>query len=417
MKFIIAAASVAAAITAPALGKTTVAVGACNPGVPTYNSIQQAVDSVPPNSTIEVCPGTYAEQVTIAKSLTLTGFATAASTLSAIVAPAGGLAVNGADLDGGSPVAAQILVTGGSNVIISGLTIDGSNNNVTSCGIDVVGILYQNASGTIKADNVINQTQPAGYTGCQGGLAIYAESGGGGAATVTISGNQVQGYQKNGITADDTGTHATISANAIIGAGPTTGAAENAIQIAFGATGVVDGNQLGDTIWALDQPGDTGDAATGILVYDSAGVTIRSNTVGSTQFGIAVVSDGQWPADGAAITGNQIAATYLFDAVDVCGAGNAQISKNTINGATESAIHLDSTCATPSTGNTVSGNRVNGACAAVLQGAGSGGTISGLTALNAANVVLAGDVCPATTGDTVRQGHKSVSVFRPRHVR
>lgn len=404
----------------PAYGKTIVAVGSCNAKVPSYPTIQVAVDSVPAGATIQVCPGSYPEQLTIGKSLTLTGVATQTSAQSAIVAPAGGLAVNGADLDGGGPVAAQILVTGGSAVVISNLTVDGSNNNVTGCGTDVVGILYQNASGTIHGNSVVNQTQPAGYTGCQGGLAIYAESSGAGTATVSVTANQVQGYQKNGITGDDAGTHLTVSANAIIGAGPTDGAAENAVQIAYGATATIAGNQIGDSIWAPDTVGDTGDAASGILVYDSAGVKITGNTVASTQFGITVVSDGSGSADGATISKNKVAATYLFDAVDVCGAGNATIDGNIITGATESGIHLDSSCGTPSTGNSVTGDHVNGACAAVLEGAGSGGTIGGLLALNAANLVLANsDVCPIAPPGAHRHAasRHHASVFRPARVK
>ena len=418
MKIFLTAAGLAAVFTMPALGKTIVAVGSCNPNVPNYSSIQQAVNSVPAAATVQICPGNYPEQVTINKNITLTGVATATSAKSTIVAPAGGLAVNGADLDGGGPIAAQILVTGGSNVVVSNLTIDGSNNAVTGCGTDVVGIIYQNASGAIHGNNVVNQIQPSGYTGCQGGLAVYAESSGSGASTVSITGNQVQGYQKNGITADDAGTHATISGNSIIGAGPTDGAAENAIQIAYGATATISSNQVGDSIWAPDTNTDTGDAASGILVYDSAGVKITANTVASTQFGIAVVSDGSGSADGATISKNRVSATYLFDAVDVCGAGNAQIDNNTLSGSTESAIHLDSSCGTPSTGNTVSANHVNGACAAVLEGAGSSGTINDLSALNATNIVLSGsDVCPsAPPGAQHRQPGARHSVFRPRRV-
>lgn len=417
MKIFLTAAGLAAVFTVPAFGKAVVAVGSCNPNVPNYSTIQQAVDSVPTNATVQICPGNYSEQVTIGKNITLTGFATASSARSAIVAPSGGLVVNAADLDGGGPVAAQILVTGGSNVVISNLTIDGSNNAVTGCGTDVVGIIYQNASGTIRGNSVVNQTQPSGYTGCQGGLAIYAESSGSGVSTVSITGNQVQGYQKNGITADDAGTHVTVTGNSIIGAGPTDGAAENAVQIAYGATATISGNQVGDSIWAPDTNTDTGDAASGILVYDSAGVKITGNTLASTQFGIAVVSDGSGSADGATISNNRVAATYLFDAVDVCGAGNAQISGNTLTGSTESAIHLDSSCGTPSTGNVLSTNHVNGACAAVLEGAGSSGTVNNLTVLNAANIVLTGsDVCPLAQQPLARKSGARHSVFRPRRV-
>jgi hypothetical protein len=35
----------------------TVVVGTCKPSLPSYTSISEAVSSVPPGSTVEVCPG------------------------------------------------------------------------------------------------------------------------------------------------------------------------------------------------------------------------------------------------------------------------------------------------------------------------------------------------------------------------
>ncbi len=46
----------------------TYAVGTCKPTLPSFLSISAAVSSVPAGSTIEVCPGTYAEQVIISNT-------------------------------------------------------------------------------------------------------------------------------------------------------------------------------------------------------------------------------------------------------------------------------------------------------------------------------------------------------------
>jgi hypothetical protein len=93
----------------------------------------------------------------------------------------------------------------------------------------------------------------------------------------------------------------------------TNGAAENSIQIGFGAVGKIASNVAMDDVWAPDTISDSADAASGILVYASSGVTVSGNTVGNTQFGIAFVSDPTFgPADGGTVTGNRIAATpYL----------------------------------------------------------------------------------------------------------
>src|ERR1700692_1768215 len=69
------------------------AVGTCKPSLPSYTTISAAVSSVPPGSTVQVCPGTYPEQVTIAQPLTLKGITSANAGQAVITAPGSGLAV------------------------------------------------------------------------------------------------------------------------------------------------------------------------------------------------------------------------------------------------------------------------------------------------------------------------------------
>src|SRR5580700_1043739 len=72
----------------------TVAVGTCT-NFPYYTTIQTAVTASPAGSTIEICPGTYAEQVTINKKLTLIGVANSQSQKApVIVPPSGGVVAN-----------------------------------------------------------------------------------------------------------------------------------------------------------------------------------------------------------------------------------------------------------------------------------------------------------------------------------
>ena len=65
-------AAVLSCVLAQSAWAASVVVGNCK-ALATYPTIQLAVNSVPPNSTVFVCPGTYAEQVLITKNLTLTG--------------------------------------------------------------------------------------------------------------------------------------------------------------------------------------------------------------------------------------------------------------------------------------------------------------------------------------------------------
>jgi len=371
-----------------------VAVGSCKPSLPSYPTIQQAVNSVPAGSTIQVCPGLYPQQVVVNKNLTIKGIAASNQGAAIITVPPGGLVQNTSSLATGNPIAAQLLVQApASTVTITNLTVDGSNNGIADCSLNPIGIYYQNASGTISHSTVLNEVLGAGLEGCQSGLGVFVQSGGG-SSTVNINNNHVENYQKNGITGNEVGTNVTITSNTVIGQGPTTGAAENSIQIGFGATGSISKNTVGSDVWAPDNIGDPGDAAAGILVFASHGVNIATNNVSNAQFGIAVVGDLTFGnADNSSVTSNTVSATHIFDGIDLC--SNNNIAKmNIVNGSDESGIHIDDSCTGASTGNQVTLNTINSACAGILSGPVAGNTTTPNTFYNAVNLQLTGtNVC------------------------
>src|ERR1039458_4078757 len=129
------------ALSGQAFAGSSVTVGLCaGPGIH-YLTIQSAVTAVPAGGTVRVCPGTYPEQVSINKNLTLIGVSTGTSDAVVIVPPAGGVLQNTTDVcpalysaffTNGAPIAAQVLVTSGP-VSISNLTVDGFGNGLPSC--------------------------------------------------------------------------------------------------------------------------------------------------------------------------------------------------------------------------------------------------------------------------------------------
>jgi hypothetical protein len=367
-------------------------VGTCLPQFTTFSTITQAINAVPAGSTIFVCPGTYPEQLFINKKLSLRGAFNGSTGAAVITAPAGGLVQNTSSLATGNPIAAQIVFDGVSSASVSYLVVDGSNNNIQTCGLNPIGIYYRNSSGSIMKNSVLNQILPSGFTGCQSGLGIFVQSGPSNTSTVSISGNYVHNYQKNGITGNEVGTAVTITGNTVIGSGPTSGAAENSIQIGFGATGTITGNTVGDDIWAPDTSTDPGDAAAGILVFGSFNITISSNVVNSTQFGISVNTDSadNLSGNGNIIKLNKVSTSEIFDGIDLCSNANT-VTGNTVTGSDESAVHFDDTCTGLSTGNSVSGNTLNTACTAFLFGPGaSGNPIGTNTIINTLSVAVNG---------------------------
>ena len=404
---------------------STVAVGNCKSNVPQFSTISAAVTAVPTGGTVDVCPGTYPEQVLITKNLTLLGIASGTSDAAVVVPPAAGLVSNGSDIFG-NPVAAQIFVQG-ANVTVSHLTVDGTGNNLAGCGAPTLeGIYFQNATGKITDDVVRNQYQTdfTDYGGCQNGLAINVESFTN-TATVTISDNSVRAYQKNGITATGAATgpgspgpSVAITANYIVGLAATSmnwpgGAAENGVQVGFGAGGSVTGNTVNDNIWYADDASQPGNAASGILVYASSGITISANSVGSAQFGITVDTDPTYgPADSNVISSNKVSGTQIFDAIDLCSSSNSART-NTVYGSAESGIHVDDSCGSGNN-NTVTGNTINEACAGVLLGTGTGNVTSPNTFFNVTNTTLAGDVLhanPPARSETFGNETASIAVY------
>ncbi len=402
------------------LAAATVYVGNCAPkGAAQFATIQKAVNTSPAGSTILICPGNYPEQVTITKDLNLIGVQAGTADAAVITSPANGVVQNAFDsyMPPSMPVAAQVLVQKAQNVNIANITVDGSNNRINGCAPDLRGIYYQNASGTLAAVATRNQTLAPGLTGCQSGEGIFVQSGYGstGNANVTVQGSSVHSFQKNGITGDGSETNLIVQNNFISGQGPTTGAGENGVQISDGAAGKVVGNTIIDNIYSPDTSSDTGDAASGIIIYASQGVTISNNTIGTTQYGIVTVTDStaagpnnpKGLADQTTISGNQVLNTLIFDAIDVCSSNNT-INGNTIAHAAESGIHLDSRCGSSGINNTVKNNTINEACAGILVGA-TPNDLDNNNIYNAVNTVVGGNTCPANKSQLAAASATTVS--------
>jgi len=351
--------------------------------VPTINQALAAVKGAK-RAVIAVCPGTYTEQVVITQqNLTLVGVADTYSHDSAVIMPpATGSVANTVDLDTGLNIAAQILVQNTTGASISNITLDGTGNGIGDCNTDLPGIMFQNASGTLNHVAVRNQVPNGIPSGCQIGESIYVQSAAGHSSTVTVQNSSVHNYNKNGITGNDLNTNLVLTSNYVQGAGvvPVPGAAQNGIQLGFGATGTIKSNTVIDNIY-----GDPKVAASAnILLYDTAengGITVTRNRVGNSQLPIALITlgdDGANLGDGVTVTDNDIFGTSAYDAIDVCTNGNT-VTGNTIFNSAESGVHLDASCGIQFGGSTGNNNIATGntmvesACAGILADTGTTG--------------------------------------------
>jgi nitrous oxidase accessory protein NosD len=293
----------------------------------TFTSIQDAINAANPGSLIRVCPGTYHEQLSINKTVSIEGDNGAVVLPSSMVANTTG--------SSGGPIAAAILVKDAANVEIEGFIVDTANNGITQCSPDLIGILYQNSSGSIEHNAIRNTKLSATLNGCQSGDAIVVQSLGGGSSNVAIIDNSVHDYQKNGITGNESGTEVTINNNVVTGLGPTAGAAQNGIQVGFGAKGGVQRNTVTDNVWSpCVSLANCAFNATGILVFQSDDVRVEHNSVATNQVGI--FAGGQ----NAKIEFNKISNSLVLVGIDLAG-DNSIAGHNDVTNSGQAAILIE----------------------------------------------------------------------------
>jgi hypothetical protein len=368
------------------------AVGLCSAAGTHYTTIQAAVtaaEALATPRTVRVCPGTYTEQVVLTDSLTLEGVTNGTNDLVVITPPSGGVAANTTDVcpgtysaycTNGTPIAAQILVENTTGVTISNLTVDGFGNQLPVCSsTDLMGILFQNASGIV--DHVAARNEVTGDTvnGCQTGKGIYIESSTG-SSTVTVENSSVHNYSKNGITARYPGTTLTATGNYVQGSGiQTNGAAQNGIELAFGASGTITTNNVIDNVWFCPETNAGGNGCTNvssasdILLYDAesdVSNAVNTNVVGNSNIPIGLETGDEYGSaersDGVYVKANKVFGTGYYDAIDLCSNGN-DVTGNVIFNSAESGIHVDGGCTGTTGGDTVTGNIIlETACAGIL---------------------------------------------------
>lgn len=297
------------------------------------DAIQSAITAASPGSVVCVASGTYPEQLTITKSLTLEGLGNSNNPTE--IQPTS-VVQNSVDPDTSTPEFNIILVGGGASsiggVTISNVLVDGSlaSSSFTSCADGYNGILFLNAGGSITGNTVQNVYLPASLAGCQPGLGIEVQTAAGQSSSVTISNNQVLNYNKNGITCNDAGTTCDVSQNTVtfyvssVPGAPSTSysqyIAPNGIQIAFGAIGTVSDNSVSGNECNLGYPtGVCGPnyvdqtQSAGILTYQSGkGTVLNGNTVTDNDIGI-LTSDDAVTSTNNVVQNNRFEGLYLND--------------------------------------------------------------------------------------------------------
>lgn len=250
----------------------TYAVGTCEPKLVSFTTISSALAATPPPNVVEVCPGTYKEQILITFPVTLEGVSVGNSDQAIIAPPPGGLVINAYD-DRGDDLAAQVVVqNAGGEVDLTNLTVDATGNDIIGRSIAIVGVFYQNTPGTVNRLTIQNQN------GNLEGVGIWLE-GGSANPSITMENSNLQNFDFAGIEGETETLSGTSELTATIKGNDLASSFDgsNGFLFLFGLTASVTDNLIN---------GGTG----GMLIY-GGNISVSKNTIVSADIGIDVEND------------------------------------------------------------------------------------------------------------------------------
>jgi hypothetical protein len=318
-----------------------VVVGGRSCAQPDYSSVQAAIESGP-NAKISVCPGTYAEELTITGPVKLTDASGAGTATIALPAEPAPSTTSCDKLSGLEQIDAVSICTTGT-VSITGLDID-AVVPLKTCAMGFNGIFVA-GGGTLKATDMVVDgagSSLSGYKGCQHGIAVAvglktpAEVG-----HAMLKDVDVFGYEKNGPTARGVGSTLAVTGSTITGEGATPYIAQNGIEVAYGAQGSVKSSTISGNECNVASCGASGEQASGALFYGAAsGSSVTGSTITENDLGAYYDStSAEQPASPEVTFTKDLLTSNRYEGF-VLEQGKALLSNDTVNGSGDIGIDL-----------------------------------------------------------------------------
>ena len=264
-----------------------------------YHTIQSAISAAPAGATIDICAGTYVEQLTITQSVSLVAVGAVTVELPASPANATTLCDTATGTASYQPDQDGVVICGVATVNVTGLTVDAAWPTST-CDDSLYGILVAGGATLNFTNSAVTAAGAVPLNGCQGGVGIQV-----GMAWTTpvevghanLLHDTISGYQKNGITVDGSGSSANIDATTVTGIGQTPQIAQNGIQISNGAFGTIvgstiTGNECDDTTGGCGPDVLSGVTSVGVLFYGpAAGSSVTASNISGNDTGVYNAED------------------------------------------------------------------------------------------------------------------------------
>jgi parallel beta-helix repeat protein len=292
-----------------------------------YATINAALTAANPGDTINVYPGTYSEQLTIAKPrVKLVAQPTTSNdvivTDPGVSVPADSTSIGGALID--------ITAT---NVKVTGFKVNGTSND-PNLFADVR--VRNGGSATISNNTILGPTDPSDANfGIGVQVGSNRLSGTAGAGTARIEHNNVSNYQGVGVLVDGSGAAATVLSNVITGRGAANnGLSQFGVQISRGATARVGNN----VITANTAAGNSG----GIYFFQVGGEEniAVDNTVDSNAFGILVEQSSGTRYAHTLVEDNTVTNSTGFAGIDVKQSDWTEVEDNSVSHGANNGIAL-----------------------------------------------------------------------------
>ncbi|HTC91345.1 MAG TPA: right-handed parallel beta-helix repeat-containing protein [Bryobacteraceae bacterium] len=307
-----------------------------HPGAPCpnvqYASIGAAVNAASAGDVIEICPGTYQEQLIVSKPLTLRGIEVNGVKRTLIQPALSDLA--------GLATEAVITVMNTTGVKIQDLVIDASHNTVNSCTPGLAGVHFFNASGALDHSAIVG-AHLANPLGCStnlpfgNGVGVQVDTSQSGTFHVSMNNNTIHSFTAYGVEVTGVGVTANISQNTISGVGPSSGFFQFGIFIFNGAIAQINSNVITEGLCGSLTTADC-------INQRSEGITLRAigdgtvvdgNIIDNAQSGIFING-----ANKLRVTNNQIGNIDGMSGMDIQATASGVFTNSLVSGNTISHV-------------------------------------------------------------------------------
>lgn len=323
---------------------------------PGYSKVQAAVTAALAGATIDICAGTYTEQVEIEKAIKLNGINGAGTaTLAMPATPTlSKSACDVAELENHEKLEQwdEISICTAGAVSLTNLTVE-AEIPVINCATGLYGI-FVGGGGTLKAttDTIVGaSTTENGGKGCQQGVAvevglqkfsapphklITAEVG-----HAVLKAVSVSGYQKNGPTAKGAGSTLSVSSSTITGVGESPYIAQNGIEVGLGAKATIGSSTVSGNECNVASCGAHGEQASGVLFASAApGSKITGSHIKENDLGVYYASESSVVPEKPEVTvSTDVLTANRYEGV-LLEEGKAALTKDTISGPGRVGIDL-----------------------------------------------------------------------------